>query len=158
MDLRAFDPNEIARQFREDCFRKYKISIPEDDPLFLEVELMGALVEKSLQYYTSNIAMINRPLAQAADEYDKREAAKFDEFSRKCQELSGSIGKELASRFHDAMIMAINEASEAARAAAMTQIRGLLESQQRHASRFLAAGIAAQVAIVAAVTCALIFL
>ena len=158
MDQLAFDPGQIARQFKEDCFRKYKISIPEDDPLFLEVELMTGLVEKTLQYYQSNSAMINRSLFQAADEYDKREQEKLEAFSKKLAELSDSVGKELASKFHDAMIMALNEASDAARTAFMSQARSMLEDQQRHSSRLFAAGIAAQIAIVAAVACALIFL
>ncbi|MDD6318200.1 MAG: hypothetical protein PUA61_05080 [Succinatimonas hippei] len=153
----AFNPDEIARQFKYDVFRKYKISIPDDDPLFLEVELLASFAEKLSQTFQFNIDSVTPRLGQAADEFNKRQNEQLESFSKRCAELSESMHKELEQRFHDAMLLALNEAYERAQNSSLSKIGEMLQEREKHATRLFAATMGFQTLIVIGFICFLLF-
>lgn len=153
----AFNPDEIARQFKDDVFRKYKISIPDDDPLFLEVELLASFAEKLSQTFQFNIDSVTPRLGQAADEFNKRQNEQLESFSKRCAELSESMHKELEQRFHDAMLLALNEAYERAQNSSLSKIGEMLQEREKHATRLFAATMGFQTLIVIGFICFLLF-
>ncbi len=153
----AFNPDEIARQFKDDVFRKYKISIPDDDPLFLEVELLASFAEKLSQTFQFNIDSVTPRLGQAADEFNKRQDEQLESFSKRCAELSETMHKELEQRFHDAMLLALNEAYERAQNSSLSKIGEMLQEREKHATRLFAATMGFQTLIVIGFICFLLF-
>lgn len=153
----AFNPDEIARQFKDDVFRKYKISIPDDDPLFLEVELLASFAEKLSQTFQFNIDSVTPRLGQAADEFNKRQNEQLESFSKRCAELSESMHKELEQRFHDAMLLALNEAYERAQNSSLSKIGEMLQEREKHATRLFVATMGFQTLIVIGFICFLLF-
>ena len=153
----AFNPDEIAQKFKDDVFRKYKISLPEDDPLFLEVELMADFAERLTQNCQSTIESVVPHLHQASYEFNKRQDEQLESFSKRCAELSESVRKELETSFHDAMLLALNEASEQARNLSLTRIDEMLEKSQKNATRLFAAAMGFQTLMVIGFICFLLF-
>ena len=153
----AFNPDEIAQKFKVDVFRKYKISLPEDDPLFLEIKLMADFAERLTQNCQSTIESVVPHLHQASEEFNKRQDEQFESFSKQCAELSESVRKELETSFHDAMLLALNEASEQARNSSFSKIGEMLQEREKHATRLFAATMGFQTLIVIGFICFLLF-
>lgn len=146
-----YDPADVVKDFREQVFKKYKTIIPEDDPMFLEVELMAALVENVVQQYQNAVAGINQPLSRLRSQYDKREQEALNRFSERTEELTNSLAKTAEGAFKDAIYLAIDEANKASEARFFLKVQQMFKEQSDRLRRqqAITLGIAAALAVAA---------
>ena len=146
-----YDPADVVKSFRESVFKKYKITIPEDDPMFLEVELMAALVESVMQQYQNSIAGINQPLGRIRSQYEKREQEALERFSKRTGELTEALAKTANGAFRDAIRLTLDEVNKAAEARFFDRIQAMFKEQHERIARQQAVTLAIAALLAAAV-------
>lgn len=116
------DPEQILAKFKQQVFEKHHITLPDDDPFCLEIELMVSLCGLVNQQQLKLTNQFNHNISNQTLQWAKKEEAVWNDYSQKCEQLLSEFSNNAKTIYHNSMIDAINHA-QTQKSPVMEQLR-----------------------------------
>lgn len=112
ISYQVYDPQEFVDQFKNKIFSKYNKTLAEDDPLFIELEMMAMLAENQRNSVNATLQAYGVTINEMSEKWDEKEKEALKNYNSNTEALVNKLNKDFSEVFSSAIFESIRKARD----------------------------------------------
>ena len=110
ISYQVYDPQEFVDQFKNKIFSKYNKTLAEDDPLFIELEMMAMLAENQRNSVNATLQAYGVTISEMSQKWEEKENEALQNYNSNTEALVNKLNKDFSEVFSSAIFESVRKA------------------------------------------------